>query len=183
MKRLCIAAIAVAGLTLAGCGEVAAPVKKEGSAEVTSDSPSPTAKVKPTAKIGDTVTVGAWDVKVTGVQLQANQIIHQANEFNDKPAGQYVLVNYEATYNGEERIADTIVDLSWSFTGTDAKVHNETDAVTPADSDSWPTEARKGGTVKGQAVFDLPPALIKGGTLTVEGMDESFDTVFADFIV
>ena len=55
--------------------------------------------------------------------------------------------------------------------------------MTPADNQEWPTQARKGGTIKGQTLFDLTPGTIKGGTVTVEGYDDSFETVFADFTV
>jgi hypothetical protein len=131
--------------------------------------------------IGDLVTVGDWDVKVTKVVLDAVAQIRAANQFNDRAKGQYVLVTYAATYNGPERSADAFIDLTWTFTTSDQQVNNEASEVTQADNEEWPTEARSGGTVKGQVVFDLPTRLIKGGILTVEGYDENFDTVYADF--
>jgi hypothetical protein len=136
-----------------------------------------------TATLGDLMTLGDWDVKVTEVLVNAEATIHKANQFNDKPKGTYVLVTYEATYNGSERTADAWMDLTWSFTGTDGQVNDTASAVTPADDQSWPTEARTGGTIKGQEVFDINPALIHGGLLTVEAYDANFDTVYADFLV
>lgn len=136
-----------------------------------------------TATIGDTVEVGAWNVKVTKVILNANEAIHKANEFNEKPKGQYVLVTYEASYNGTERTADTEADITWNFTTTDSQVHDEAAEVTQADNEEWPTEARKGGTVKQQVVFDLAPGKIKGGTLSVQGYTDDFDEVYADFAI
>ncbi len=135
------------------------------------------------ATLGDLMSVGDWDVKITEVALDANAVIHKANMFNDKPKGQYVLVSYEATYNGAERTADTGFDLTWSFTTTDSQVSEQAYEVTPADNHSWPSEARTGGTVKGQVLFDLDPNLTKGGLLTVEAYDSNFDTVYADFMV
>ncbi len=136
-----------------------------------------------TAALGDLVTVGDWDVKVTEVVMDAAAPIHKANQFNEKAKGKYVLVTYEATYNGAERTADALWDLTWTFTGTDSQVNETASVVTPADDQSWPTEARKGGTVKGQVAFDLDPAITSGGLLTVEGYDANYDTVYADFMV
>lgn len=121
------------------------------------------------------------DVKVTKVVLDAAAQIRAANSFNDRPKGQYVLVTYAATYTGPERTADIESDLTWSFTTADSQVNDQAYEVTQADDEKWPTEARSGGTVRGQTVFDLPTGLIEGGILTVEGYDEDFDTVYADF--
>lgn len=179
------AALAVAlTFSLAACGEQkparvvddkpAAVVESEAAEESTEDAAP---EVTP---VGTKVAVGDWEVKVTKVQLDAGALIHQANEFNDKASGQYVLVTYEATYSGAERTADAS-DLTWTFTGADQKVITEASQVTPADNEEWPTSARTGGTVRGQALFDVPPAQITGGLLSVEGYDDEYDTVYADF--
>ncbi len=201
MKRLLtVLFAALLAVTLVGCGnDNAAKVKDKADSPASvvatddgdgSDDPSDEPSDEATdesegsddlANLGDLVEVGDWDVKVTKVVTNANSVIRSANQFNDKPKGQYVLVTFEATYTGDERSSDIGADLTWSFTTTDAQVNDGASAVTPADSDEWPTEARKGGTVRGQVVFDLPTALISGGTLTVEGYDDDFDTVYADF--
>lgn len=192
MKKIAIVPVVLAAvLAVTGCEvpeEKAAEVKQSGdSAKVTKKDKgadaAAEAETPATAKIGDTVVVSDWEVKVTGVVMNANGVITQANMFNDKPKGQYVLVNYNATYTGDERIGDASMDLSWSFTDTANNVHDQAYQVTPADNQSWPTEARKGGTIKQQVLFDLKANAIKGGILTVEAMDANFDTVFADFIV
>jgi hypothetical protein len=131
--------------------------------------PSPSETIEPTEsqapedpQVGDLVSVGDWDVRVTDILLNADEVIRRANMFNNRPRGQFVLVTYEATYNGRERIADAFYDLTWSFTTTDQKVHDGDSEVTPADNQEWPTEVRAGGTAKSQVVFDLPPAQVKG---------------------
>jgi hypothetical protein len=136
-----------------------------------------------TAALGDTVDLDSWDVKVTEVALDADAVVAKANQFNDRPKGVYVLVTYEATYTGAERTADVWSDLTWSFTTTDARVNDPAYQVTPADNQEWPTEARSGGTVRQQVLFDLPADRLTGGILTVEGYDEDYDTVYADFAV
>lgn len=184
-------ATAISAVALTGCQvdtEKSAKVSDKGSAKVIDGkknvaNAAAEKQTPDTAKLGDTVVVGDWKVKVTEVNLNADPILAKANMFNDKAKGRFVLVTWEATYTGTERTADVGMDLTWSFTTTDNKIHDEAMAVTPADNQSWPTEARRGGTVKYQSVFDLIPAKTSGGLLTVEGYDDSFDTVFADFTV
>jgi|GEM_PF-6870022 len=140
-----------------------------------------TADPSPTTEIGERVSVGSWDIRVTKVVKNANTIIEHANEFNDRPRGQFVLVTYEATYTGTERTGATWLHLTWSFTSADGKVSETASQVTPADNQEWPDEARPGGTVRQQEVFDIPADQIGGGILTVEADDENYETVYADF--
>lgn len=158
------------------------PIVVDDAADTVVDEPEP--EVEPaetTAVVGDTVEVGDWSVTVTEVALNANEVIHRANQFNEQPKGQYVLVTYDATYQGGERTADAYMDLTWSLTGSDNKIHDEAYAVTPADNDEWPTEARKGGTVTVQVTFDVKPDVLTGAILSVEGYDANFDSTYADF--
>jgi hypothetical protein len=136
-----------------------------------------------TASLGDTVEVGDWSVTVTKVALNANAAIQKANMFNEKPRGQYVLVSYDATYNGSERTADAWMDLTWTLTGNDSKILDESSTVTPAEDKDEPTEARRGGTVSLQAVFDVKPKVLHGSILSVEGYDANFDSFYADFVI
>lgn len=190
-------AVATIAISMTACDEKAAEVssKKDDTSkvvveeapadeEVVEEAPvEETEEVEPadtTAVVGDTVEIGDWSVKVTEVALNANDAIHRANQFNEKPKGQYVLVTYDATYNGAERIGN-VWDLSWSLTGNDNKINDTASVVNQADNESWPYEARKGGTVTGQAVFDVKADLLTGAILSVEGYDENFDSTFADF--
>lgn len=176
-------------LPLPGQDETAAPVKKGGPAKVTEGEPTETEEAAPedegdiTASLGDTVSLPGWDVKVTEVNLNATAALKKAYEYTDAPKGQYVLVNYEATYTGTERTANAEYDLRWSMTGTDNQVRDSGFAMTPARLEDWPTETRSGGTVKNQVVFDVPADTIKGGLLSVEAYDDSYNKVFADFTV
>jgi hypothetical protein len=199
------AAIAVGALVvLSGCtSEQPAAVKQKAAATVTvvttvvqsgsadagstaPTTPEPTEPATPTPttpdspQLGDLVTVGDWDVKVTDVVLDASDLLRRANPYNDRPKGQYLLVTYEATYTGHKRTADAW-DLTWSFTTSDSQVHDSSSEVTPADDQEWPTEARSGGTVRGQEAWDVKKDLIKGGIVTVEGYTKNYNTVYADF--
>lgn len=185
MKRYiaAVAVVAACGLSACGAEKPAAVVNKDSKAKVVSSgSPSAEASKAPkTTPVGTTVQVGDWQVQVTGVNLNGNDAVHKANEFNDKPKGQYVLVDYTATYTGDSRDADINSDLTWTFTGSDQQVNDEAEAVTPAETDNWPTAARKGGAVKGEAIFDIAPALQQGGLVSVETYDADYDKVYADF--
>lgn len=202
--RKIIAGIVLAPLTvlaLAACGEVAAPVsdKADKGAAVVKESAEAAAETgagndsgndveaeeptDETASLGDTVEVGDWSVKVTEVVKNADAVLANRDYYNDKPKGQFVLVTYEATYSGPERTADTFADLTWTLTTNDHKVWDTAYATTPADDQEWTSEARKGGMVKQQAVFDVNAQTLPQSILSVEGYDTNFDSVFADFKV
>lgn len=134
-------------------------------------------------ELGEPAAVGDWTVTVTEVNRDADALIARTNEFNDRAKDRFLLVTYEATYNGAARSADVWVDLTWTFTTTDQKVWDTSSQVAPADDEEWPTEARSGGTVRGQVVFDVDPRLVEGGILSVESYDADFNDVFADFVV
>lgn len=122
-----------------------------------------------TASVGEPVAVGDWTVTVTEVIPNANDQIAAANEFNEPPQGQYVLVSYTATYGGAESSSDASFELFLSFAGSDNVIYQSASAVTPADSAAAPTEVRPGGTVTLDEVFDVPPEAIEGGSIVIEG--------------
>jgi hypothetical protein len=131
--------------------------------------------------IGDVVTVGDWSVTVVEVERNADKTIKKANPYNDPADFDYLLVTYEATYQGSDRTADVTSDLSWSLTTAAQQVLDDDGQVTPADDASWPTEARPGGTLRGQAVFDVDPAELDGALLSVETYSEDGEELYVDF--
>lgn len=163
---------AVAALT--ACSEQAAEVVDPGTGSVVEES----APATDTHPVGTTVEVGDWNVTVTKVVKNADAAINKAWSYNDKPKGQYVLVTYKATYVGDEREAN-VWDLSWSFTDAAQVTHSPASALTPAEDS--PTEARKGGSVTQDEVFDVPTEQIAGGLITVESYTDGLDKVYADF--
>jgi hypothetical protein len=164
-----------------------APSEPEATTPTTPEPTEPTQSATPTStnpaapQLGDLVAVADWDLKVTDVVIQASELIRKANSFNERPKGQYMLVTYEATYTGNERTADAWGDLTWSLTTSDSQIHDPASVVTPADAQEWPTEARSGGTVRGQQAWDINQNHIEGGILTVESYTKNFDEVYADF--
>lgn len=125
--------------------------------------------------VGDTLTVGDWEVVITEVDTDADSEIAKANQFNEDAEHQYVLVSYSATYVGDESSADAEWDLTFSFAGSDNVVYDPAMVVTPMDDEDVPTEARAGGTVEGDIAFDVPPSALEDGVIIVEetmGFDE-----------
>ena len=191
MKKIAPALALAVALALTGCTEKDAatpssPPPKPSATTPTGDvvtnsddevvteetaAPEPEDTLLPLSEVVD---LEDWTVKILNVERNANSIVANENMFNDKPAGQYVLVTYEATYQGAERKADVTWDLTWSLTDTASSVHDIVYAVIPGDD--WPTEARKGGTVKQQVLFDVTPGKVLGGILTVES-----PTIYADY--
>jgi hypothetical protein len=126
--------------------------------------------------VGKVATVGDWDVDVIKVVKNADNIIQQTNQFNDRAKGQYVLVTVDAKYNGPAK-SDVSSDLSFYFLDNKNTIHNESYQVTPFDSSGEPTEARKGGKVSVQVLFDVPPSKFKGGRIGIEDWISSQDYI------
>ena len=166
-----------AKVTSSSGGSVSAPASEEPSAEVTEEE----SQIPTSFKVGDTAKVGDWEVTVTKVSKPTTKQVKAWNQFNDKAKGQYVRADYKAKYVGSERTADVNSDLTWKFGGNDGQVYDQAFIVTSSDGQDAPTEARPGGTLKLDVIFDVPAKAIKGGVITVEGYDENFDKQFADF--
>jgi hypothetical protein len=123
-----------------------------------------------TVTVGEEFAVEDWTVTVTEVVTNANDAIVAANEFNEQPQGQYVLVSYDATYGGNEPTADAWAELFFTFAGGDNVIYQTAAAVTPRDAESAPTQVRPGGTVRLDATFDVPSEAIEGGSVLVGGL-------------
>lgn len=133
------------------------------------------------SSIGETVELGDWRITVTAVEEDADATIAKANQFNEKPDHRYTMFTYEAAYAGDARTAHVGADLTWSFTTGEAEVVETDDQVTPGDNQNWPSEVRTGGTARQQIVFDVEPATLDGGVLSVESYDEDYNEIYIDF--
>ena len=138
---------------------VSAPPTEESSAEVAAEpSAGAEAEIPTSFKVGDTAKIGEWEVSVTKIGRAVQQ------ECRDR-----------------SRTADVGFSLTWKFGGSDAQVYDQAFIVTSSDGNAAPTEARPGGSLKLEVIFDVPVGAVKGGVITVEGYDESFDMQYADF--
>ena len=132
---------------------------------VTEDEPAPTADVVP---LGTAARIGDYQVTVDAVELDANASVAAANEFNEAPAGQYVVTQLTVTYTGTEEGMPGW-DLSAVFHGADARQYSDAEctAVLADDAMEAPT-LNPGGTDTFQFCMDVPPSAIPGGQLSVE---------------
>lgn len=118
--------------------------------------------------LGQTAEVGEYTVTVTGVNLNANEIIANENQFNEPPTNQYVLVDISVVYNGDDE-GDPWIDLSHSFQGTDARQYDSSSctAVQPNPVMDVPT-LTNGGAADYQVCMDVPAEAMDGASVFVE---------------
>ncbi|WP_425607004.1 hypothetical protein, partial [Ornithinimicrobium faecis] len=128
------------GMEKADAADIAAPAKSDGPEQASAQPPADA------LEMGATADVGEYAVTVTDVQLNANDAVKAANDFNDDPTGQYVLVSLDVTYNGDEE-GDPWLDLMVELAGSDARIYDSTtcSAVTPNSDMDVPT-LTTGGT-------------------------------------
>lgn len=137
-----------------------------GDEEVSSEeSAEPAGDVVP---LGTPAQVGDYEVTVDAVQLDANEVVAGANQFNDPPTGQYVLAQLTVTYNGTDEGMPGM-DLTAIFHGSDSRQYSDSEcsAVTPDDSMSAPT-LNPGGVDTFEFCMDVAPEGLAGGQLSIE---------------
>lgn len=108
--------------------------------------------------LGTAATVGDWDVRVTGVDEDATQIVLDESTFNELPAdgNVFVLIDLEVTYAGTDS-SSFWSDASWLVLGPDLVARNTFDAgcgSIPEDL-SFADEVFPGGTVGGKVCFEV----------------------------
>ena len=107
--------------------------------------------------IGDSVTVGDWEIVFTGVDLDATDSILEENTFNEPPAEgkQFVMVGVDASYVGE---ASDTLGFSVSFNAVGARgvsyTFEDTCGVIPDDINSF-AEVFNGGVVSGNMCWSV----------------------------
>lgn len=126
--------------------------------------------------LGTSARIGDWEVTVTDVVLNANDLIASTNEFNEPPVegSQYVLVNVKGKYVGEES-GTFWVDMAYKFLGAGGNTYDGTEsmAVTPNPiMDAG--ETFPGAEITGDLLYEVPSDQVEGGALIVEEL-MSFD--------
>lgn len=145
-------------------GESAAPA--EASEEPAApEEQAPEATIVP---LGVPTPIGDYEVTVDAVELNGNETVAGANQFNEPPAGQFVITQLTVTYLGTEEGMPGF-DLTAVFHGNDARQYSDADcsAVLPDDAMDSPT-LNNGGSDTFQFCMDVPPAAIEGGQLSIE---------------
>lgn len=119
--------------------------------------------------IGSVVESKDWRVVVNSVTLAATDAVVAANRFNDPPGAgsEYILVNYSATYIGDDANGQTPAFVSVDYVTADGKTINAFDhhVVAPEAIDS--NTLYKGGTATGNVAIQVPSATAGQGVLAV----------------
>lgn len=180
MRRLLIVLVLVMGLVvslgLGGCGPAdgsGAEVVPEEDGTTTeqpaAEEPAVGTRENP-LPLGTAAKVGSWEVKITEVNLNANEVIASTNEFNDPPGegNQFVLVSVEGTYVGEES-GTFWDDMSWKYFGTAGNTFDISDAMAVSPNPIFKAgEAFPDASVAGDILFEVPTDQVEGGAIIME---------------
>ena len=114
--------------------------------------------------IGETVTVGDWELSVTGVVEDATDVVMAENQFNDPPAEgrQFTMVGIEATYTGSD--SDSLAfSTSFSTVGPLAVAYSgdDTCGVVPDGLDTF-ADVFNGGTITGNLCWSVKSEEVDG---------------------
>lgn len=155
-----------------GDTKVAAPSSDAaGNAGATENKPAAQAGTRENpSPIGSVVESKEWRVVINSVTLAASDAVAAANQFNKPPTAgsEYILVNYSATYIGDEANGQMPAFVSVDYVTADGKTVNRLDnsAVAPEDIDTTST-LYKGGTATGNIAIQVPTATASQGVLAV----------------
>lgn len=120
--------------------------------------------------IGSVIENDEWRIVVNSVDLAATDAVLAANEFNEAPAegSGYILVNYSATFLGDDPNGQMPAMLSIEYVTADGTTVNSFDtmALPPEPIDST-SALYTDGTATGNIVFSVPTATAGKGALAV----------------
>ncbi|MET4540849.1 hypothetical protein ABIE37_002637 [Arthrobacter bambusae] len=120
--------------------------------------------------IGSVIESKDWRVVINSVTLAATDAVVAANQFNKAPVAgsEYILVNYSATYTGDDANGQMPVFVSVDYVTADGNTVDGTKslAVAPDSIDNMST-LYKGATATGNKAFEVPSATAGQGVLAV----------------
>ena len=111
-----------------------------------------------------------WKVVINSVTFKADDQVAAANQFNDPPAEgkEYVLINYTATYIGNDPSGDTPAFVLVDFVTADGVTVDGADSLAVApDAIDTLTTLYNGASVSGNVVRAVPSANAQDGVLAV----------------
>jgi len=120
------------------------------------------------APLGTVVRIGDWEVTVTDVTKNANKLVANENQFNDKPAEgfQYVLWSIDAKYVGDSS-ATFWIDSTWKVVGSEGNSFDDSCGVIPNNiSDAG--ETFSGASITGNVCKAVQKDQLPGATILVE---------------
>ena len=111
-----------------------------------------------------------WKVVINSVTFNANDAVASANQFNEPPAEgkEYVLINYTATYIGNDPSGDTPAFVLVDFVTADGVTVDGADSIAVApDAIDTLTTLYNGASVSGNVVRAVPSAHAQDWVLAV----------------
>lgn len=139
----------------------AAPAGAQGSKAGTRENPNP---------IGSVMESKDWRIVVNSVKLAATDAVLAADTYNKPPAAgsEYILVNYSATYIGNDANGQMPAFVSVEYVTPDGKTMNGLDKLVMAPEPINTTNALyKGGTATGNKAIEVPSATADQGVLAI----------------
>lgn len=132
--------------------------------------------------IGTTADLGdGWSMTVNSVNLDAAEVIRDANKYVDPPpeGKRYVLINVTTAYNGTKESSYGIdLEVLGASTNKPVRSWDATDFLTPPDPRYDGGELFQGGTVTGNEAFEIANAdadtLVIIGNLPLGGQKRTF---------
>jgi hypothetical protein len=148
--------------------EVSSLAPSDGSPSQLADSATEEAPVTDVVPLGVPAQVGDYLVTVDAVELDADESVLAADDYNEPATGQYVLTQLTVTYTGTTEGVPGF-DLTTVFHGSDARQYSDAEcaAFLADDAMDAPT-LNPGGSDTFQFCMDVPPAAVAGGQLSVE---------------
>jgi len=156
----------ILSLGLAGCSSPTtgtAPPEESEAAEVAEEEEAPAADEGTRENpfpIGTVIESDEWTVVVNSVNLDGNEAVAGANQFNEPPTegSQYIVVNYTATYTGDDpdgQIAAFVTVDYVTASGTTVDAMSSI-AVAPEPAIDTMSPLYNGGTASGNKVILVP---------------------------
>ncbi len=130
--------------------------------------PEGAAETADVVPLGVPAQVGDYLVTVDAVELDADESVLAADDYNEPATGQYVLTQLTVTYTGTAEGMPGF-DLTTVFHGSDARQYSDAEctAFLVDDAMDVPT-LNPGGSDTFQFCMDVPPTAVAGGQLSVE---------------
>lgn len=120
--------------------------------------------------IGSVIESKDWRVVINSVTLAATDAVIAANQFNEPPAegSEYIVVNYSATYIGDDPNGQMPAFVSVEYVTADGKtVDRFNKMVIAADDMDTTSSLYTDGTATGNMAIEVPSATAGEGVLAV----------------
>ena len=153
-----------------GDTKVVAPSGEAGATDGAADPAAEAGTRENPHPIGSVIESDDWRIVVNSVSLAATDAVVAANQFNDPPAegSEYILVNYSATYIGDDPNGQMPAFVSVEYVTADGRTVNAfAKSVSEPDPIDTTSALYKDGTATGNEAFEVPTATAGQGVLAV----------------